>query len=359
MLKLSGLLWFLGIVLSSILFSLHLGKGSGLCNINATFNCSAVMVSKYSYWFGIPVPIWMLTFFVLGTLVLAFGLKSKTLEKHLGILYGLSLVGVIPSIIFLIISIFVIQKICIYCAFTYVLSGALVWAHHRLLKIKNQPYGYLIQQSLKTFYRSRAFWISTLVPAAIFGLSVWAYTSTLGLSEKKYEIVGEQNRTMGDVAAPVVLTVFSDFQCPACKHVSGILKQLVDSRRARVKMVYKFFPLDPRCNSMVPAGAGHAHACTSAVAATCASAQFWEFHDELFKNQEWLSDETILKIAQGLGVQQFELCFKSEKALAVVKKDIAEGQKLSLQGTPSIFINGREYQGQLKLEDLQAVVDRE
>src|SRR5215831_17910823 len=73
--------------------------------------------------------------------------------------------------------------------------------------------------------------------------------------------------------SPVVVTEFSDFQCPYCKQAATVIDQVRKTYRERVKVVFKQMPLQM-----------HQHAFQAAQASVCASEQgkFWDYHDRLF-----------------------------------------------------------------------------
>lgn len=140
----------------------------------------------------------------------------------------------------------------------------------------------------------------------------------------------------GNPRAPVTVVVFADFQCPHCRAEAPVLRRAVDKFSGRAKLVFKHFPLRM-----------HPQAKQAAIAAEAARAQgkFWEMHDLLFAHQDDLSDERIMELAKQLGLDmtKFEADFRSEKARARVDEDRAEGEKLEIAGTPTVFVNGREY----------------
>jgi protein-disulfide isomerase len=102
----------------------------------------------------------------------------------------------------------------------------------------------------------------------------------------------------------------------------------------QVKLVFKNFPLR-----------NHKFAMQAAIAALAAEKQgkFWEFHDLLFKNYNHLNEEKIKEIAQqlNLDMEKFEKDRKDPQIRALINKDLAEGNRAGVRGTPTVFINGR------------------
>jgi protein-disulfide isomerase len=102
----------------------------------------------------------------------------------------------------------------------------------------------------------------------------------------------------------------------------------------QVKLVFKNFPLR-----------NHKFAMQAAIAALAAEKQgkFWEFHDLLFKNYNHLNEQKVKEIAQqlNLDMEKFEKDRKDPQIRAMINKDLAEGNRVGVRGTPTIFINGR------------------
>lgn len=142
----------------------------------------------------------------------------------------------------------------------------------------------------------------------------------------------------GKLDAPVVVRLYSDFQCPACRAVDGAIRTIIQEYSDRVKFVWKDFPLL----------AIHPNARNSANAARCANDQgtFWEFHNRLYDNQDvWapLSDpkERFVQFARdaGLNADQFTSCYSDKKFDRQVMEDVTEGEKNGIKATPTFFIN--------------------
>ena len=100
----------------------------------------------------------------------------------------------------------------------------------------------------------------------------------------------------------------------------------------------------------------------AAVAALAARSEgkFWEFHDELYKNYNKLSDQKIREIALGLGFDQaeFEKKMNDPRITAMIRQDLQDGAQAGVRGTPTIFINGRRLKNR-SLQGFQAAIDKE
>ncbi len=149
-----------------------------------------------------------------------------------------------------------------------------------------------------------------------------------------FAIATEGSPTVGNAAAAVTVVMFSDFQCSACAAQHPVLKKVLAEYGSKVRLVVRNFPLTTI----------HKDALNAARAARAAATQgkFFEYTEVLYRNQRALDLASLKKyaVAVGLNPEKFELDFQSEKAAAEVNKDIADGRKLGINGTPSIYVNG-------------------
>ncbi len=156
--------------------------------------------------------------------------------------------------------------------------------------------------------------------------------------------LADDDPATGPKDAKAVIVEFSDFQCPACKAAQPTVDKVLADFKGQVRFVYRDFPLDQGCNASLPRQL-HPFACRASLAADCANEQgkFWEYHGLLFERQPAFDDANLKKYAGQLGLNQtqFDSCLDTLKYLDEIKKDIADGAALNIQGTPTFFINGR------------------
>ena len=159
--------------------------------------------------------------------------------------------------------------------------------------------------------------------------------------------------SLGRSSAPVTLIEFSDFQCPFCQRVAPTLKKVRDTYGDKVRIVWKDFPLTQI----------HPQAFKAGEAAHCAGDQgkYWEYHDRLFANQQQLQPDELKKHAADLGLDAtaFNACLDSSKYGERVRDGVAQGQRLGVNSTPTIYINGRVLSGAQPYETFVTVIDEE
>jgi protein-disulfide isomerase len=118
-----------------------------------------------------------------------------------------------------------------------------------------------------------------------------------------------------------------------------------------VKLVSKEFPL-----------AMHKQAKAAAIAALAAGEQgkYWEYHDKLLDNYNKLSGAKFLEIAEELGLDMdaFKKSLTDSKHQRAIAKDMKDGSKAGVTGTPTIFVAGRRLQNR-SLDGFKAIIDAE
>jgi protein-disulfide isomerase len=118
-----------------------------------------------------------------------------------------------------------------------------------------------------------------------------------------------------------------------------------------VKLVVKQFPL-----------LMHGYSRKAAIAALAAGKQgkFWEMHEKLFANNKDLSDDKVEAIAReiGLDIEQFNKDLKDTAIASLIDKDINDGRRANVRGTPTIFVNGKLL-NQRSLQGFQQAIEAE
>lgn len=164
----------------------------------------------------------------------------------------------------------------------------------------------------------------------------------------------EGSPSRGPEGAPVVIVEFADFECPFCQKLAPELDEVWGARKDRVRLVYKFLPL-----SMHP----HGEMAARAAIAAQMQGRFWEMARQLFANGQHLEESDLVGYAKaiGLDVDRFRADMASETATRRIEADRKLADSLGVKGTPTMFIDGREYsfRGEDAKADLKDFVDAE
>ena len=152
----------------------------------------------------------------------------------------------------------------------------------------------------------------------------------------------------------VTIQIFSDFQCPYCRMFAPAAREIESKgiEGIQTKVEFRNFPL-----SFHP----FAQLAAQAAAAAREQGKFWEMHDLLFANQNALGREDLLKYAASLKLDmaKFTRDLDSDRIKKDVEADKAEGDSMHVQGTPTFFVNGKEYSGTKTADELKALVKGE
>jgi protein-disulfide isomerase len=158
--------------------------------------------------------------------------------------------------------------------------------------------------------------------------------------------------SFGPSDAKVTIVEWSDFECPFCGRVGPALKQIKETYPKDVRVLFRHQPLP-----------FHPNAKPAAEASLAAHEQgkFWEYHDKLFANQRALDRASLEKYAQELGLDmgKFKSALESGKFRAKVEADSSAGAAAGANGTPTFFINGREFVGAQPFESFKKIIDEE
>jgi protein-disulfide isomerase len=130
----------------------------------------------------------------------------------------------------------------------------------------------------------------------------------------------------------VTLVEITDYQCPFCgRHARETLPQIEKEYVDTGKV--KYYVID------LPLEGLHRDAFKAATAVRCANEQgkYWQMHDQLFANQQKLSDWDTRAAAAGLDTAQFDACLSSGKYDQDVRKDIGLTQAAGVSGTPGFY----------------------
>lgn len=137
----------------------------------------------------------------------------------------------------------------------------------------------------------------------------------------------------GSLDAKVTIVEYGDYQCPACGVASGVVNQIMEEYRGKIKLIYRHFPLPQ-----------HAFAFKAAISAECAGEQgkFWDMHKALYADQAGINSDN-LKYAEkiGLDIRRYTECVNNNGYADKIRKNIKQGESDSLSFTPTFIVNGK------------------
>lgn len=358
-----GLASLVGIGLSLYLVQHHYEivggtQSSSWCNINELLNCDRVNSSKFSTILGFPLGIWGALYFL--SCLLMFWWPKGGLK---GLALPLTLSGIVVSLALAGISRFSVGAFCLNCAFIYLITFINAFCAYPWGKIEINPK-------------------ALMGPAAVLGIAVFMtyfwndnLATKSGADEQifpeeiirlyeaspKFDLPARSRLSFPENIsnAPVVIQEFADFECPHCATVSPILKNLALEYKGSIQLIFRHYPLSSFCNKQVPS-TGHENSCQAALLANCSGDKFWDVAMDIFKNSATLSPHALQEIRNkhGITADQQSACEQnSSSQYQQIIEDIDDAKIFSLQGTPSVLINGRLYHSGFSPQKLRVIVE--
>jgi protein-disulfide isomerase/uncharacterized membrane protein len=331
---------------------------SGLCLTGS--GCDAVRASAFAYPLGIPMPLFGVAFYTA-----AAWLAYRSRHGGRGPLLAAGVVGVAMSAVLTAIEAFVIGAFCTWClasagASLLLLAGAVgLW---RTPPVEGAPRtsGRARQQRARAeaaegeSLRRVGLWSGALT-AGLFGalLIVGAVAAGPAPARGGDDLAPAGSPRLG--AGPVTVVEFADFQCPGCATVAPILRAMAEANE--MTLVYRHFPLDTI----------HANANAAARAAEAADRQgaFFAFGDALYARQAAWSNLGVaeadayfaaLATELELDVDAWRADYSGADVRADVEADAAAARRLNLPGTPTIYVGGERYEGELSAAGLRSAI---
>ena len=158
-----------------------------------------------------------------------------------------------------------------------------------------------------------------------------------------------ESPSLGNKDAKYQLIVFVDLQCPYCRQAETTIDQLQEKYGKNIFLVYKNSPL-----------AFHKEAKPAAKAALAASLQgkFFEYKDQLYKNQLLLGEIMYLEIARDLklDIKKFNQDRAGDQIQELLEQDVKQAKQLDIAGTPCFFFNGVRVPGAYPLKYFEKVL---
>ena len=156
----------------------------------------------------------------------------------------------------------------------------------------------------------------------------------------------------GPTTAKVTIVEFSDFQCPFCTRAANATTELKKKYGDKIRVIFRQFPLSFHKD---------AHLAAQASLAAGEQGKFWEMHDKMFANQRALKREDLDKYATELklDMKKFKAALDSGKYKAAVDADMKLGGTVAVQGTPTMFLNGKRVANASDVGSISSMIDAE
>ena len=371
---------------------------TSFCDINTSVSCTQVYQSRYGSVLGVPVALGGIVWFT-GVLLLVLAsvrLPRESAPNVAGYLLVWSTLGLAVSMYMAYASFFVLGTYCVLCVTVYVavigifmLSGsesatparrlpAAVFGDLRTMMHRPVEFGLLAVFVFGSF--GSAVWFSReFSPVSVDTAETDTVTSQpVVVPDQQSEFVRywesqprvelmlppSPGREL-DTAVAVIVVKFNDYQCPACgsahRAYAPIFAKYASSHPGLVRQLTLDYPLDPECNEQAPRGLHHG-ACAAAVAVRLASADLgddarMEMEEWLYTHQEDLSRDTVVSALDdvtGIDASRYDTAY--DEMILAVQIDIALGNELPVEATPTYVINGVVVKGTLNPQYFDAAI---
>ncbi|MDH5706347.1 MAG: thioredoxin domain-containing protein [Candidatus Aminicenantes bacterium] len=341
------------------------------CDISAFLNCDSSAFSAIATIIGIPLGYFGL---IVGALVvLGTVFPSESFERTNAFISFFNVLGVIVLFVY---SVFFLGSLCLFCAGFYafaILSFVLFWLYGEG-QDKGRLFIKFFQPSLKILVT--AFFITAL---GAYGMIQYhqarkeaqaAVALRIVKQFRELPLVGNPSfispywtvrSTEYFEEAPIQVIEYADFLCSDCLFLTQQLDKLKEEFAGKINVVFQFFPLEEKCNTVVDKDI-HPGACELSYIAAYDPAKFVEIHDEIFanfndaRNPEWRQE-----LARRYGVEEGLSDPATQDLIQTIINTGMEYAKTSdrytygIRSTPTMIINGRMIIGTLPYEQMRAI----
>jgi protein-disulfide isomerase/uncharacterized membrane protein len=341
------------------------------CAISKAINCDTVSQSSYSVFLGIPVAVWGVFGYSFCFLLLSFAVHSDAGKKRMWpLIFSVSAVFSLTSIVFAIISNLYIRSYCIMCIASYGINFLLLFYSWMIIRRFGEKEGILkgLRQDIKFILNQKAFSLSLFAAYAAIVISVFIFFPTYweltppALSENVPKGITEEGHPWigGSENPGLVITEYSDYLCFQCKKMHFMLRRLVEKNPDKIRLIHRHYPMDHRYNPVVKEPF-HVGAGDMAVLAVYAASEgkFWEMNDILFGIDTSGEKIDIKELAEKTGLDAGRLtASRSDKNIRRnLWFDIRDGLKAGITGTPAYMINGKLYLGEIPADILKKAIN--
>lgn len=328
-----------GLLVSGMLQVLHVRTylvpdSSSICSVDATFDCNAVTLSRFSVLLGVPLPAWgALGFYAL--MLLAWR-GSK-------LLVPLSAFAALASLALLAEELLHVGAICMFCEAVHLVAIAVfvvAWLFRDRLAPPTKS------DWITAVVVPAVLWIGVRVLVPIYWSSVmWTRGVELpnGVDDEGYPWIGAET--------PVVTVhEFTDYACPHCRVGTARMLRKVGKHPSKLRLVRRQQPR-LRCTEIAMGG------CQMARVAICGGDQgkFWETDSWLFANGSGEPSVDVDAAASDIGLDAAALrtCVDDPATQARAAAFAKEAREQGVKGTPGYVVDGAV----VDVKELDALLD--
>ncbi len=341
---------------------------SSFCAISKAINCDTVAQSPWSILFAIPVAWWGVLFHVFFLFILLTADRRNLVAWQ-----GFFFVMLIASAVTLVlagISITQIKSLCLVCLVTYAITFALTYTCW-IGKRRCQEAAAQGAEGFSTTFRRQDALRNHSIAAGVFCLSLlllyglmpryWLLSpAQADISNLPQGLTEDGHPWIGAEKPEITIEQFSDYQCFQCNKMYFLLRQLLAAHPDSLRLVHRHYPLDHKVNSIIVPDPFHEGSGDLAKIAILAALRnkFWQTNDLLYAlMRNKVQEIPLQKIADktGLDVNELAASLTHPDIAELLRRDIWQGMKLGITGTPAFLIDGQVYQGSIPPEILKKI----
>jgi uncharacterized membrane protein/protein-disulfide isomerase len=341
---------------------------SSFCAISKAINCDTVSQSPYSVFLGLPVPVWGIFGYLFFLLFLPLAKREDADKKRIWAILLLVAFGFSAySVILAIISSFIIHSYCIMCILSYAISFLLLFYTQMIRnRFNSEPIVSGLKLDLRFLLNRRSYMFSVFTPfllalilIKLFFPAYWNLEQPALSSQISKGITADRHPWIGAESPELVITEYTDYQCFQCKKMHYFIRQLISRYPEKIRLVHRHFPMDHEFNPIVkePFHVGSGKMALLAISAATKD-KFWQMNDVLFDRAGKTETLNVKELADEVGIP-FQDLGRSINDPAIRKqlyRDIRDGLKLDIDGTPAFVINDKVYLAQIPPEIIKDVV---
>jgi uncharacterized membrane protein/predicted DsbA family dithiol-disulfide isomerase len=342
---------------------------NSFCAISKSINCDTVSQSPYSIFLNVPVPVWGIIGYTFFLLFLPTAWKYRDRKTPIWTsLFIIALIFSILSVGLAAVSTFLIHSYCVMCILSFAISFLLLFYTYLIRKRYGiQGVAAHLKSDLACLRETRSMnaalfgpFAGALVAVLLFFPVYWSFDPPVFSADIPHGVTAEGHPWIGAENPKLEIIAFADYQCFQCNKMHFYLRQTLAEYPDRIRVIHRHFPMDHAVNPLlkVPEHIGSGKlAMLSIYAAT--QNKFWQMNDILFRIARINPQIDLKELARDVGMDERKLAqsLRSRKIRYKLKKEILEGIKMGVRGTPSFVIEGQVHQGQIPPEILKKALE--